>query len=103
VAGRNRTCGAPGFNRALYRAELRPRGFSGRGWNRTSDFLRVKQALWPAELLARVHEWAGLESNQPLFRIREALYLLSYPPKLNGSGTRARTSISTFRAWRPAG
>ena len=26
---------------------------NGRGWNRTSDFLRVKQALWPAELLAR--------------------------------------------------
>jgi hypothetical protein len=28
VAGRNRTCGAPRFRRALYRAELRPRGWA---------------------------------------------------------------------------
>src|SRR5207244_9292528 len=45
----------------------------GRSWSRTSGLSRVKRALWPAELLTR------------------------------GSGTRGRTSISTFRAWCPAG
>jgi hypothetical protein len=98
VAGRNRTCGAPRFRRALYRAELRPlakqvvrhsrtsgrglgkpggfpserKGLSRRGWTRTSSLLFVRQALSAIELLARV-----------------------------SSGTRGRTSISTFRAWRP--
>jgi hypothetical protein len=41
VAGRNRTCGAPRFRRALYRAELRPR-----------------------EGVKRRGEWARLDSNQ---------------------------------------
>ena len=36
----------------------------GRGWNRTSDFLRVKQALWPAELLA--HEAVATASDRPV-------------------------------------
>ena len=45
----------------------------GRGWTRTSDLLFVRQAL----------------------------SRLSYSP-VEGSGTRTRTSISTFRAWRPA-
>jgi hypothetical protein len=45
VAGGNRTCDAPRFRRALYRAELRPRASHGRGWNRTSGLLCVRQAL----------------------------------------------------------
>ena len=113
MAGRIRTCGAPRFKRPLYRAELRPLGYqhlvsggfaaahttrpatasqkkgahggnmvspvkaseakpSGRGWTRTSSLLFVRQALCPLELLAQVR-----------------------------LGTRTRTSISTFRAWRP--
>jgi hypothetical protein len=51
VAGRDRTCGAPRFRRALYRAELRPR-VSRRGWTRTSSLLFVRQALFAFELLA---------------------------------------------------
>ena len=43
VAGRDRTCGASRFRRALYRAELRPH--DRRGWIRTSDILFVRQAL----------------------------------------------------------
>jgi hypothetical protein len=44
VAGRDRTCGASRFRRALYRAELRPH--EGRqGWIRTSSLLFVRQAL----------------------------------------------------------
>ena len=50
-----------------------PSGRSGRGWTRASDLSCVKRALCAAELLARA-----------------------------GSGTRNRTSASTFRTWRPA-
>jgi hypothetical protein len=47
---------------------------SGRGWDRTSSLLCVRQAL----------------------------SRLSYSPVQCRSGARDRTSISTFRAWRPA-
>jgi hypothetical protein len=50
VAGRNRTCAAPRFRRALY--PLSYGHTSGRGWSRTSDLLLVRQALGRAELLA---------------------------------------------------
>ena len=57
MTGRGRTCDAPRFRRALYRARLRshemggaglePGGDppSGRGWARTSSLLFVRQAL----------------------------------------------------------
>ena len=51
MAGRDLTCGAPRFRRALYRAELRPH-VSRRGWTRTSSLLCVRQALCALELLA---------------------------------------------------
>ena len=72
-------CGRQGSNlrRPAFQAGALPAELrprvSGRGWSRTSDLLFVRQALVPAELLAR------------------------------RSGTRIRTSISTFRAWCPAG
>ena len=72
MTGRDRTCDAPRFKRALYRAELRSRGLAepesnrrwgyGRGWARTRSFLFVRQALFPIELLAR-RKWTGRESN----------------------------------------
>ena len=52
VAGRDRTCGASRFRRALYR--LSYGHMSRRGWPRTSDLLFVRQALVPTELLALV-------------------------------------------------
>ena len=55
MTGRDRTCDAPRFRRALYRAELR-----SREW------------------------WAEPESNRRLLLIREALYHLSYPPSGQG-------------------
>jgi hypothetical protein len=64
----------PAFQAGALPAELRPHGWSGQGWSRTSDLLFVRQALVPTELLA-----------------------------LDGSGTRNRTSTSRFRVWRPAG
>ena len=68
MAGRDRTCGAPRFRRALYRAELRPH----RG------------------------RWARLESNQrPLVCKTSALAELSYSPKMDDetdvSSGRSRT------------
>jgi hypothetical protein len=55
VTGRDRTCDAPRFRRALYRAELRSR-----------------------------ERWAEPESNRRFLRIREALCHLSYPPSGRG-------------------
>jgi hypothetical protein len=62
VAGRNRTCGAPRFRRALYR--LSYGHMHGRGWIRTSGLLLVRQALSPSELLA--HELRDKDSNPDL-------------------------------------
>jgi hypothetical protein len=50
VVGRNRTCDAPRFRRALYRLSFDH--VDGQGWTRTSSLLRVKQALFAIELLA---------------------------------------------------
>jgi hypothetical protein len=44
VTGRDRTCDAPRFRRALYRTELRSRE-SGRSRIRTGDLLRIREAL----------------------------------------------------------
>ena len=57
VVGRNRTCDAPRFRRALYRLSFDHIG--RRGWTRTSSLLRVKQALCAIELLAPVLPQAG--------------------------------------------
>src|SRR6476620_7977321 len=90
VTGRGRTCDAPRFRRALYRAELRSRvddgrsrsrtgGLlrirealchlsyppSGRGWARTSSLLCVRQALSPVELLARRSGPGGSRTLEP--------------------------------------
>jgi hypothetical protein len=43
VTGRDRTCDAPRFKRALYRAELRSRDWRSR--SRTGDLLRIREAL----------------------------------------------------------
>jgi hypothetical protein len=43
VTGRDRTCDAPRFRRALYRAELRPRELGGVGLNRRPS--RIRAAL----------------------------------------------------------
>jgi hypothetical protein len=44
VTGRDRTCGAPRFRRALYRLSYGHKEM-GEGWGRTSDILFVRQAL----------------------------------------------------------
>jgi hypothetical protein len=113
VAGRSRTCGAPRFRRALYRAELRPR--DGRGWDRTSGFLFVREALSLAELHALESGPGGsrTRNRRPLLRgglvvLRvfgnyqpaRPLALLCFGP--TSSGTRTRTSIRTLRTCRPA-
>ena len=51
VVGRDRTCDAPRFRRALY--QLSFDHMSRRGWTRTSSFLFVRQALSAIELLAQ--------------------------------------------------
>ena len=51
VVGRDRTCDAPRFRRALYRLSFDH--MSRRGWTRTSSFLFVRQALSAIELLAQ--------------------------------------------------
>jgi hypothetical protein len=62
VAGRNRTCVAPRFKRALHR--LSYGHMSRRGWHRTSDLLFVRQALIPTELLA-LDPGQGVEPRPP--------------------------------------
>jgi hypothetical protein len=52
VAGRNRTCAAPLFRRALYRAELRPQD----GWrsrSRTGALLLIREALYRLSIRRR--------------------------------------------------
>ena len=91
VAGRDRTCGAPGFSRALYRAELRP---------------RVEASLAmpyerPRGCAAGPFPWARLESNQrPLVCKTSALAGLSYSPSGMGrAGVEpAASSISEKRS-----
>jgi hypothetical protein len=65
VAGRNRTCGAPRFKRALYR--LSYGHTSRRGRPRTSDLLFVRQALVPTELLALDGPEGSRTLEPPLF------------------------------------
>ena len=45
VVGRDRTCDAPRFRRALYRLSFDH--VDGQGWTRTSSLLFVRQALYP--------------------------------------------------------
>jgi hypothetical protein len=65
VTGRDRTCDAPRFRRALYRAELRSRE-DRRSRSRTGDFLLIREALChlsypPAMCRKTVMGEAGLE------------------------------------------
>jgi hypothetical protein len=62
VAGRDRTCGAPRFKRALYRLSYGHE--HERGWSRTSVLLFVRQALIPTELLAP-NPGQGIEPRPP--------------------------------------
>jgi len=71
VAGRDRTCGAPRFKRALYR--LSYGHMSGQGWPRTSDLLFVRQALIPTELLALMDR-EGVEPSNHRFLCRSYHY-----------------------------
>jgi hypothetical protein len=73
VAGRNRTCAAPLFRRALYRAELRPREI---GW-------RSRNRIRPAAF--------GLRPSVTT-STREALHRLSYAPSGYSSLRHARGS-----------
>jgi hypothetical protein len=103
VAGRNRTCGAPRFRRALYRAELRPREgvkrrVSGRGWTRTSSLLCVRQALSAIELLAHVSsELRDKGLNLDLHGQSVASCRLDDPGSHRGRADPA--PLSTSRAW----
>ena len=45
MTGRDRTCDAPRFRRALYRLSFDH--VDGQGWTRTSSLLFVRQALYP--------------------------------------------------------
>ena len=83
---------------------------SGRGWDRTSGLLFVREAL---SLLSYTPiEWTGRESNPrttasfatATTTARLFCRALSDPAQISTqkSGSRSRTSISTFRAWCPA-
>jgi hypothetical protein len=98
--GRSRTCAIPIKSRGLCLCELRSLDVAGR--DRTCGAPRFRQALYRAELTATGRaKWARLESNQRLLVCKtSALAVRATRP--NGSGTTTRTSISTLRAWRPA-
>ena len=100
VVGRDRTCDAPRFRRALYRLS-----FDHVGWARLDSNqqpLVCKTSALSIELLA--HEYRGRESNPHGRGPRRSRRRASaVPPPRSDSGTRDRTSISTFRAWCPAG
>jgi hypothetical protein len=98
VAGRNRTCCAPRFRRALYR--LSYGHMSRRGWPRTSDLLFVRQALVPTELLALVRI-RDKGSNLDLQVQGLASCRLDDPGRLRAGatapGTRRRLETTTLR------
>jgi hypothetical protein len=93
VAGRDRTCGAPRFRRALYLAELRPQGWARLDSNQRP--LVCKTSALPFELLAR--ELRDKESNLALHVQSVASYRLDDPgpisrlrPPSNGTSTQRR-------------
>src|SRR4051794_18521894 len=90
----------PAFQAGALPFELRPQRWARLDSNQRP--LVCKTSAQPAELLARVKvSWAELESNQPPPPYQRGA-LPPEPPALRSSGTRTRTSISTFRAWRPS-
>jgi hypothetical protein len=91
----------PAFQAGALPTELRPRG--RRGWTRTSSLLFVRQALFAIELLAYEVPREGVEPSRawPTALSTPRVYRSATPTR--SSGTRDRTSISTFRAWCPTG
>jgi hypothetical protein len=77
VTGRDRTCDAPRFRRALYRAELRSRVEDGRSRSRTGGLLRIREALYHLSYPPSGRGWARTSS---LLFVRQALSRLSYSP-----------------------
>jgi hypothetical protein len=117
VTGRDRTCDAPRFRRALYElsyghvrwaepdSNRRPPPYqrgalppelsatlsSGRGWARTSSLLFVRQALYPLELLARPRRIRDKESNLDLHVQSVASCRLDDP---GAKGSESRLSVN---------
>jgi hypothetical protein len=90
VTGRNRTCDAPRFRRALYRAELRSREMGGAGVEPAPP--PYQRGALPPELSA---EWARLGSNQqPLVCKTSALPLSYSPVSAPGQGVEPRSPRS---------
>ncbi len=91
MTGRDRTCDAPRFRRALYRAELRSHEVGGAG-ARTGDLLLYQRGALPSELSAK---WARLGSNQqPLVCETSALPLSYSPVRDPGQGIEPRSPRS---------
>jgi hypothetical protein len=97
--GRCRTCTVPGKSRELCRLSYGAQmvlGVAGR--DRTCGAPRFRRALCRLSYGHRMGE-AGVEPAASCFYDKRSRRL-SYSPA--SSGTRTRTSISTFRAWRPS-
>jgi hypothetical protein len=110
VTGRDRTCDAPRFRRALYRAELRSRDIGVQpevgqhdSWSRTNDLPLIRRALCLLSYSPQcVSEQSWIRTSNPLF-VRQALSQLSYPPAVlqirdKGSNLDLRVqSLASFR------
>ena len=81
VTGRDRTCDASRFRRALYRAELRPREWLAEPESNRRPPPYQRGAL-PPELSAVDRIWARLDSNQQLLACETSALPLSYSPAL---------------------
>ena len=92
MTGRDRTCDAPRFRRALYRAELRSRIEDGRSRSRTGGLLRIREALYHLSYPPSGRGWARTSS---LLFVRQALSRLSYSPLSDpGQGVEPRSPRS---------
>ncbi len=92
MTGRDRTCDAPRFRRALYRAELRSRVEDGRSRSRTGGLLRIREALCHLSYPPSGRGWARTSS---LLFVRQALSRLSYSPVVDpGQGVEPRSPRS---------
>ena len=91
MTGRDRTCDAPRFRRALYRAELRSREVGGVGVEPRPP--PHQRGALPTELSA--YEWARLGSNQQPLVCETSALPLSYSPVSNpGQGVEPRSPRS---------
>ena len=91
MTGRDRTCDAPRFRRALYRAELRSREWAESASNRRPP--PHQRGALPTELSA--YEWARLGSNQQPLVCETSALPLSYSPVSNpGQGIEPRSPRS---------